>query len=411
MTTLMGSPQRLAHGFRSGTVAFPGSGVDRILLQELLGRSAIVQKPLEQLVILFNAAVLAGDQQQIEKLGGLIADGIEQDPTAIAPIQAQMQEVAFIKPPPLFADPAVVSARLKAHLDGDQRPKVTPSPRYLLFRTIGSGYFGFVYLAQDLTTGKKVAIKILNDSRTAQEVEKFKRGIEILRKINHPSVVEILDWGEPNEGIMVDDNKQPHRANHYLVMKFVQGITLRDRIYLTGAMSWKEVKKILIPLAEALEVVHAAGFVYRDVNPSNILIHAKKKGYQVTLIDFDLAIPWPNPQEVALEKSMDKIYGSPSFRAPEQTNFQGVDPRTDIYKLGLVLFEMLMGEPLCDLSESAATKIKQHKTGSFPRLQLLHDNPKIPEAVKAIVLKAIARNPEERYPSIAEMIRAIQEAK
>lgn len=197
--------------------------------------------------------------------------------------------------------------------------------RYEMLEEIGQGGMGVVYKAQDTQTKTIVAIKVLPQyvTRDATSVQRFKREAINAARLNHPNIVTIFDWGE--EG-----------GTPYFVMEYLPGYTLKQVIAQESPLPLRRIENMLDQLASALDYAHKQGVLHRDVKPSNIFV--SRRGH-VTLSDFGIA----KAVSSAELTSTGTVIGSPHYMSPEQCQGRRVDERTDIYSLGVVLYEMLAG--------------------------------------------------------------------
>lgn len=271
-----------------------------------------------------------------------------------------------------------------------------------LRRLIGRGGMGAVYLAQQTRPRRTVAVKVLMPSTfldqkpRADFLVRFRREADAVAALDHINIMPIYEYGE--QGDLA-----------YLVMPYVTGGTLRQLLEKRGKLSLAEAVPIIEQAAAGLDSAHAQGIIHRDLKPGNILFHADGR---VLLADFGLAKMVKDAQEfdsngqTALT-SAGTIIGTPEYLSPEQGTGKLVDPRTDIYSLGIVLFQMLGGQVPFSGASPVAVAIK-HALEEPPSLTQL--NPDIPPSVEAVVRKAIAKNPTDRYSTAGELAHALREA-
>lgn len=271
-----------------------------------------------------------------------------------------------------------------------------------LRRLIGRGGMGAVYLAQQTRPRRTVAVKVLMPSTfldqkpRADFLMRFRREADAVAALDHINIMPIYEYGE--QGDLA-----------YLVMPYVTGGTLRQLLEKRGKLSLAEAVPIIEQAAAGLDSAHAQGIIHRDLKPGNILFHADGR---VLLADFGLAKMVKEAQEfdsngqTALT-SAGTIIGTPEYLSPEQGTGKLVDPRTDIYSLGIVLFQMLGGQVPFSGASPVAVAIK-HALEEPPSLTAM--NPAIPPSVEAVVRKAIAKNADDRYNSAGELAHALREA-
>ena len=252
--------------------------------------------------------------------------------------------------------------------------------RYRVLRRLGVGGMADVYLAEDATLGRQVAVKVLLSrySGDAQFVERFRREAQAAASINHPNIVNIYDWG-------------PVDGTYYIVMEYVEGETLKDRIRREGRCSPGEAVRVTLELLAAVQVAHGAHIVHRDIKSQNILIDAAGT---VKVTDFGIAKADDSQMTEA-----GSILGTAQYLAPEQAKGEPVDERTDLYSVGVVLYEMLTGG-LPFRGDSAVTVALKHVNEQPPEPAELV--PGTPYSLNQIVLKALAKDPDNRYRSAAE---------
>ena len=253
--------------------------------------------------------------------------------------------------------------------------------RYKLLEDIGQGGMSMVYKARDLNSDKEVAVKVLTPY-VAQEPKfraRFDREIRLLRDLQHDNIVPVLNYGE-EEGIT------------YIVMPFYSGGTLQDRIDDSG-LGLDEVGTFLANVTAALEYAHQKGIVHRDIKPSNILID---KGGQSMLSDFGFAYV----SETSHSLTGSVLIGTPAFMSPEQCSGEEVDARSDQYSLGAVLYQLTVGRLPYD-GDTPMSVVVKHLNEPLPRPRYL--NPHLPDVLEAVILKAMEKDPENRYQSIGEL--------
>jgi serine/threonine protein kinase len=252
---------------------------------------------------------------------------------------------------------------------------------YLIEALLGSGGMGTVYRAQDLRlVGRVVAIKIISVSEASGPhfVIRFQREARALARLDHPNILPLWDAGQAGSYL-------------YLVTPVVEGGSLRDlRMRLGGSVPPAQAILLTIQVADALQHAHERGIIHRDVKPGNLLLHSDGR---VMLADFGIARSVSDRPEISLAEL---AIGTPHYIAPEQALGDQVDSRADIYSLGAVLYELLSGRPPYT-AESTTRVLVQMMDG--PPLPLCQVNPALAPAVEAVVMRALARRPDERYPT------------
>lgn len=258
--------------------------------------------------------------------------------------------------------------------------------RFRIERRLAEGGFGAVYRAMQLSIGRAVALKLLNPGAgDAAAPARFAREARALGRLSGPNVVRVLDYGVLPDG------------RSFLAMELLDGEPL-DQSLARGQMSIPDIVAAGIQLCRALEEAHAAGIVHRDIKPSNIFVQRAGAGWLVKLIDFGAALRSGEPALTAAHY----VVGTPSFLSPEQIRGQPADARSDLYGLGLVLFEMLTGFPPFTAQDTVAV-LSHHLHTPPPRVIAMR--PETPPALDALVAVLLSKSPDERFQS-AQKVRA-----
>jgi serine/threonine protein kinase/tetratricopeptide (TPR) repeat protein len=261
---------------------------------------------------------------------------------------------------------------------------------YLVDRLIGAGGMGEVYLAEDATLARKVALKLLPErfSDDPERVRRFQREARAASKLNHPNIITIYEVGEDS-------------ARHFIATEYIEGQTLRDRIASTQPMSVAEVLDIAIGVASALATAHEAGILHRDIKPENIML--RPDGY-VKVLDFGLA-KLVDGDNFIRHSTTGAVMGTLLYISPEQARGLQPDNRSDIYSLGAVLYEMLTRQPpICtdsfvELAIAIATKDPEPPS---------HFVRGVPPELDRIVLKALHKDRDKRYATARELLRDLR---
>jgi eukaryotic-like serine/threonine-protein kinase len=270
-----------------------------------------------------------------------------------------------------------------------QRPLI--DGRYVLGETIGSGGMAEVYLARDEVLGRDVALKVLRGQYANDEefVERFRREARNAAALNHPSIVQVYDQGHTQDGA------------HYIAMEYVPGGTLAQRIKAAGPLDPGEAVGVASRVAEALAVAHARGIIHRDIKPQNVLLTTSGDA-KVT----DFGIARAASAKTITETSL--IMGTAAYMSPEQVRGERVGPASDLYSLGAVLYEMLTGEPPYSADNPVATAMKHlDEPPRHPR----DANPAVPQDLDALTAKLLAKRPEDRYASAADLAEDLRRAR
>ena len=261
--------------------------------------------------------------------------------------------------------------------------------RYQIIRTIGEGGMANVYLAHDTILDRDVAVKVLRGDLANDEkfVRRFQREAISASSLSHPNIVEMYDVGE-------DD------GNYYIVMEYVEGKTLKTLIKRRGALTLAEVIDIMLQLTSAVMCAHDSYIIHRDIKPQNVLI---KEDGTVKITDFGIAMAL-NSTELTQTNS---VMGSVHYLPPEQANGNGATIKSDIYSLGILMFELLTGKLPFKGENAVEIAIKQMKE-QIPRVSDYVDS--IPQSIENVIYKACAKNPKNRYDSVAQMHEDIKTA-
>jgi eukaryotic-like serine/threonine-protein kinase len=263
------------------------------------------------------------------------------------------------------------------------------SSRYRLEAKLGSGGMSTVYLARDETLDRPVAVKVMHREMSEQEdqLQRFRQEARAVAKLTHPNVVSVIDAGE--------DGGHP-----YIVFEYVKGETLKQRVARVGALDTQEAIAYAIEVARGLSVAHARNMVHRDIKPQNVLIDEEGRA---KLTDFGIS----RQLEQEGVTATGRVLGTTDYVAPEQAMGHATDPRSDIYSLGVVLYEMLVGQVPFHAESQVGVAMK-HVNEELPDVQ--RRRPEVSAAVALVVERATAKDPAERYQSIGEMIDDLETA-
>ncbi len=260
--------------------------------------------------------------------------------------------------------------------------------RYRIVKPLGSGGMADVYLAHDDVLDRDVALKVMSARYASDEefVERFKREAQSAAALSHPNIVSIFDRGEAEDG------------TYYIAMEYLPGGTLKDRILKRGALPPRTAAAVALQIAEALCAAHERDVVHRDIKPHNILITGTG---DVKVTDFGIA-------RAASSSTMTRtghILGTAHYISPEQAMGEPVGPASDLYSLGVVLYEMLTGELPFDADTPLGIAMK-HVNGHLRPPQEV--NPAVPDGINAVTVRLLAKHPEDRYASDAELIEDLE---
>jgi len=286
---------------------------------------------------------------------------------------------------------------------GDPLVGTTVDGRYQIEEKLGEGGMGMVYLAKHAVIGNKCALKVLKGELASDgEVgERFIQEARAAAAIGNEHIIQITDFGQ-----LPDDSA-------YFVMEFLDGSALHDIIEDEGQVDPDRVLDIVIQCCEALAAAHNSNIVHRDLKPDNIFLVAKGARFDfVKILDFGIAKVASSETGRQLTKT-GMIFGTPQYMSPEQAAGTGVDARTDIYSLGIIMYEMLCGHVPFEADTFMGVLTKHLYEEPIPPRRLVPPV-EIPQHVEAVLLKAIAKKPEKRYQSMgefAEDLRAIRDGR
>jgi serine/threonine protein kinase len=259
--------------------------------------------------------------------------------------------------------------------------------RYQVLKELGRGGMGIVFQAHDKQLNEQVALKIISPmlSNDPESLERLKREVSSARRISHPNIIRIYDIGETN-------------GLHFVSMEFFPGQNLKEYIRNSGALSLIQGSHIVLQICEGLEAAHWQRIVHRDLKSQNILIGPTGN---VKIIDFGLA----RSSYMDGMTATGLILGTPEYMAPEQVSGKKADERADIYSFGIILYEIFTGK-LPFRGESAISVGFQQIRDEPPRPREI--NPQIPEELERIILKALQKDPNQRYATVTDLRQDFQ---
>jgi serine/threonine protein kinase len=261
--------------------------------------------------------------------------------------------------------------------------------KYVILRQLGAGGMGVVYEAEDALLKRRVAVKLLPSSVAADPValQRFLREAQAAARLNHPNVVAIHE---------IDQRE----GTYYIVMELVPGGTAQARLNDGGPLPWEEATRMAVEACRGLAAAHAAGLIHRDLKPGNLMYAADGS---VKLADFGLAKVTGNADGSVT--ALGQVMGTPHYMSPEQCRGEPLDPRSDVYALGATYYALLTGRPPYEAG-TAVGILFAHCGSPIPDPRAR--NPGIPEACTAVVRRALAKEPAQRFASAAEMLAALE---
>ena len=254
--------------------------------------------------------------------------------------------------------------------------------RYEIIKSIGEGGMANVYLANDTILDREVAVKVLRGDLSTDEkfIRRFQREALSVSNLSHPNIVEVYDVGEED-------------GQYYIVMEYIEGKTLKQLLNKRGALTLPEVIDIMTQLTDGLSHAHEAYIIHRDIKPQNIMI---EDNGTVKITDFGIAMA-VNATQFTQTNS---VMGTVHYLPPEQANGKGATVKSDIYSLGILMYELLTGS-VPFKGDNAVEIALKHMKEKLPSIR--KQNPLIPQSVENIVIKACAKNPRNRYDTVKEM--------
>src|SRR5438105_13484356 len=275
-------------------------------------------------------------------------------------------------------------------------PELRTLGRYNIERTLGKGAMGVVYEGLDPRLGRRVAIKTILKSHLDEDTAKdysmrFVREAQAVARLNHPNIVQVYDFGE--EGDIA-----------YLVMEFIKGKELKTFFDANERFDLKEAVRIMAELCDALDFAHNAGIIHRDIKPANVMLDAQAR---TKLTDFGVARVQDSDKTSVERTQAGTMVGTPAYMSPEQITGGNIDKRTDVFSAGIILYQFLTGEK--PFTGSGAWTIAKKIIQEEPPLPSSLNNAITP-VFDAVVNKALAKNPDQRYQSARDLAVALRRA-
>ena len=275
--------------------------------------------------------------------------------------------------------------------------------RYKVLQRLGQGGMGTVYLAEHQAIEKKVALKVLRAEYSAKPdlVTRFQREAISASRIKHPNVLDVFDFGQLDDGCF------------FLAMEFLEGRDLADELEYCRVLTAEHALRIMLQIAKALSVAHGKGVVHRDLKPENVFLQLTADGEEtVKIVDFGIAQLRTNEEAAANEPSRRRltrtgmIFGTPEYMSPEQAAGKHADLRVDIYATGIILFEMLTGA-VPFTGDTFFAVLNAHMNDPLPSMRAINPEVAISPDLEAVILKALAKNPDHRFQSMRELAAAL----
>lgn len=254
--------------------------------------------------------------------------------------------------------------------------------RYQVLREIGRGGMGIVFQAHDKQLNEQVAIKILSPllGANTEAVERLRREVSVARRITHPNIIRIHDIGEA-------------KGLQYVSMEYFHGVNLKEHIAQSGVPSFQQAGNIAMQICDGLEAAHQLGVIHRDLKSQNVIINPQN---QIKIIDFGLA----RTAHLDGMTATGLIMGTPEYMAPEQVSGKKADERSDVYSLGIMLYELFTGKVPFTGDSAIAIGFKQLKEEPAPPSAL---NPQITPELERVILKALQKDPIKRHRSVTDL--------
>ena len=290
----------------------------------------------------------------------------------------------------------------------------TVDNRYKVLEVIGTGAMATVYAAEDTRLGRKVALKILRPEQAQDDTfrARFKREAEAVASLNNPAIVAVYDTGSynPSQGGGESASSEEGTAIPYIVMEYVEGHTLRSILSRGGHLPVRDALGYSEQLLGALQYSHSMGIIHRDIKPANIMVLertsediAKGQPGQIKVMDFGISRAIEEAGEALTKANV--VMGSARYMSPEQVSGKEVDARSDLYSAACVIYEMIAGRSPFD-AESNVDLAAKHLS-DIPEPPSKFTPLEVPAGLDAVVLKGLAKNPDERYQSAAEFAQAL----
>ncbi|RKH32052.1 serine/threonine protein kinase [Corallococcus praedator] len=277
--------------------------------------------------------------------------------------------------------------------------------RFRILETLGAGGMGRVYKAMQAPLDRLVALKVLNPQYSGEGKDpgfqkRFFLEASVTAKLRHPNTVTVIDYGKTEDGI------------YYIAMEYLEGLTLSQLLTQEGPLPWDRALSIAQQVARSLREAHKVGLIHRDLKPANVMVLNQETDHDVVkVLDFGLVKSFlgdANMKEDTTLTQAGVILGSPQYMAPEQAR-NIADPRSDVYSLGVVLYQILMGRPPFQAAQSIDVIVK-HINDPPPSFHTIWPDHGVPPEVETLVMKCLAKRPVDRYASMDAVLQGMRAA-
>jgi eukaryotic-like serine/threonine-protein kinase len=333
----------------------------------------------------------ASDTRLLDKILGIDPRAFDDDDATVV---IERDGTSDDPTPPPVTDPTPSSAELPATEPVDVSSGVVIDGRYRVQRLIGRGGIGLVYLCHHEVLEKPVAMKVLRPEYAEQPevLQRFVNEARAASAIKSPHTVNTLDVGSLPSGAP------------YFIMEYVDAETLAARLQREHALPLADAVEVARQMADGLAAAHGAGIVHRDLKPENVFVGTEPDGSLLVKI-FDFGVAKVTRAKARLTH-VGAIFGTPSYMSPEQARGQPVDPRTDVYAIGIMLFEMIAGHLPFD-GDDPLTVMSQHVDAEIPPLKQTQAGAEVPSALENVVRRCLQKDREDRYASVVELEREL----
>lgn len=329
-------------------------------------------------------------QRELNQTSSGELDGTQSVETQIVPVLPPATSTAQIA-----ADDRLLGAESEAPYS-DLIGK-TIDKKYLIQSVLGEGGMAVVYRAHHVQMERTVVIKVMQGwlLSNRNSVERFERECKLTAKLNHPNIVSVYDVGLIN-------GKEP-----YLVMEYIKGESLADKIHNSGALPYATTANIIIQICRGLQEAHTSGIIHRDLKPDNVLLqHKSDRPDWVKIVDFGISNFVHGSKKLT---KTGRMVGTPEYIAPEQLKDRPIDMRTDLYGIGIMMFEMLTGRVPFD-GESAESILMKHLLEDAPTMAEVRPELAENNLFQPIVDKLLKKNPDDRYQTATELRLDVEHA-